>query len=100
VGPENDKIDASQITRLCAEDWGWYKTVTTNLSRVIEFAARVTRGDEQAIVVERAQRIKRGIEGAPKSLRWQTRARIGESVRWYETPISSSPVARHDQPRG
>jgi hypothetical protein len=96
VGPENEKIDASQITRLCADDWGWYKTVTMNLDRVEEYAARVTKGDEQAIVVERARRIKQSIKGAPKSLRWQTRARIGESVRWYETPISPSLTARPD----
>ena len=26
------------------------------------------------------------IEAAPKSIGWRTRARVGERVRWYETP--------------
>jgi hypothetical protein len=28
----------------------------------------------------------RAIEAAPKSLGWKARARVGERVRWYETP--------------
>ncbi len=100
VGPEQDKIDASQLTRLCADDWGWYKTVTTNLTRLEQSAPGIIEPAEQAIVVERAKRIKNTIETAPKSLRWLTRARIGESVRWYETPITGSGPARPDLAMG
>lgn len=100
VGTEADKIDASQITRLCADDWGWHKTVTTNLARLEQFAPGIIAPAGQAIVLERAKRIKNTIETAPKSLRWQTRARIGESVRWYETPITGSAPARPDLAMG
>ncbi len=100
VGPEKDKIDASQITRLCADDWGWYKTVMLNLERVEKAAGNVIPPAEQPTFVARVNRIKQAIDSAPKSLRWQTRARIGESVRWYETPITLNGPARPDLAMG
>jgi hypothetical protein len=86
MGVEKSKLDVSQITRPCSEHWGWYKTVTMNLDRVVSFAGNVLPAGEQATLVGRAQRIRKTIEGAPKSLRWQTRARLGESMRWYDMP--------------
>ncbi len=100
VGREGGKIDASEITRLCAEDWGWFKTVSTNLDRVLLFAASVLKPAENAVVHERAQRLKKSITNAPKSLRWQTRARLGESVRWYETPIPINSGSRPEMAIG
>lgn len=91
VGPEKDKIDAAYITRLCADDWGWYKTLTTNLDRAGVFAYATLTPADRAIIDERVQRLKQSIDHAPKSLRWQTRARIGETMRWYETPQVFSP---------
>ncbi|MGE5262539.1 MAG: hypothetical protein ACM3S0_04090, partial [Acidobacteriota bacterium] len=96
VGSEKGKIDASQITRLCAEDWGWYKTVSINLERITALAPTWLGPEDGTVVVERAQRLRQSIVNAPKSLRWQTRARLGESVRWYETPIAGNPSARPD----
>lgn len=100
VGREKGKIDASQITRLCAEDWGWYKTVTINLERITALAPTWLGPEDGTVVVERAQRLRQSIVNAPKSLRWQTRARLGESVRWYETPIAGNPSARPDMAIG
>ncbi len=88
VGPEEEKIDASEVTRVCADDWGWYKTVTTNLDQLVTFAPTALSPSESDTVIDRVQRLRQSIDGAPKSLRWQTRARIGETMRWYETPLS------------
>lgn len=96
VGYEKEKIDAAEITRLCADDWGWHKTVLLNLDRVDQFAKTMLVSPEQATVVERAQRLKKSIEDAPKSLRWQTRARLGEGVRWYEIPLTPGQSIRPD----
>jgi hypothetical protein len=82
------KIDASAIARLCADDWGWYRTVTMNLQRVMAFAVTTITTDDKAIVVERAEQIRQAIESAPKSIRWQARARLGDNVRWYELPTT------------
>jgi predicted regulator of Ras-like GTPase activity (Roadblock/LC7/MglB family) len=86
TGDEKEKIDAAQITRLCADDWGWYRTVTLNLDRLQAFAPRELSPSEETRVVDRIRRLKQSIESAPKSFRWQTRARLGDGVRWYETP--------------
>ncbi len=86
AGHEKDKIDAAQITRLCADDWGWYRTVTMNLDRLQAFAPRELSPSEETRIVDRIRRLGQSIEGAPKSFRWQTRARLGDGVRWYETP--------------
>jgi predicted regulator of Ras-like GTPase activity (Roadblock/LC7/MglB family) len=85
-GPgESEKIDTTRILDLCTNDWGWYKTVTINLEKSIALAESYL-GDEATVFLERARSLLQMIEEAPKSGRWQLRARIGESVRWYETP--------------
>ena len=91
---ESGTIDASRIAKLCAEHWGWYKTVMMNLQRVMAFAVKSTASDEKTIIVERAGQIIQAIENTPKGLGWQARARLGESVRWYDTP--SATPALHD----
>jgi hypothetical protein len=94
--PEKESINATQISRLCADDWGWYKTVMANLDRLIEYAENNLAPAAREVLATRAGQLRSGIEGAPKSLRWLARARIGESVRWYETPVTVSQSARPD----
>lgn len=100
VGSEPEKIDASQITRLCAEDWGWFKTVSMNLDRVTAFAAAALVAPDRNIVTSRVARLKQNVDRAPKTLRWQTRARIGETVKWHETPVRPSDSVRPDMAFG
>jgi predicted regulator of Ras-like GTPase activity (Roadblock/LC7/MglB family) len=100
VGPEPDRIDAAQITQQCAEDWGWFKTVSLNLDRAAAFAAHALAAPDASIVTDRLSRLKQSIDRAPKSLRWQTRARLGETVKWYETPIQPSAAVRPDMAFG
>lgn len=83
---EPGKIDVSFIARLCGDDWGWYRTLTMNLQRVMAFAVKTMASDDKVIIVERASQIRQAVEDAPKSLRWQARARLGDNVRWYDVP--------------
>ncbi|MBI5304305.1 MAG: hypothetical protein HY868_19385 [Chloroflexi bacterium] len=85
--PEKDKIDSSLITQLCTEDWGWYKTVTKNLDLLIAYAEQKLVQIHRDRVIDQARRLRSGIQVTPKSLRWQTRASLGETIRWYATPI-------------
>lgn len=84
VDPE--KIDTAFIVNLCSDDWGWYKTVTMNIERAVSLAEDLLGEQEREVFLARIGRLKQMIEGSPKSLRWQLRARIGESARWYEVP--------------
>jgi hypothetical protein len=83
-------IGLKRIVPIVANDWGWWRTVTLNLHRITALAG----GDGRTLVppggeynaVEQLGTLSKAIEAAPKSLRWKARAKVGERVRWYETP--------------
>jgi predicted regulator of Ras-like GTPase activity (Roadblock/LC7/MglB family) len=90
---EKGKIDSLWISRLCSQDWGWYKTVTMNLERLREYAEDTLNPVQQDRIVQRVLHLKSNIDATPKSLRWLTRARLGTTVRWYETPLNLQTIA-------
>jgi len=53
---DDETINSAYIATLLRADWGFWRTAQGT------------------------------IDAAPKSLRWRTRARVGERVRWYELP--------------
>ncbi len=89
-GDEPGTIGLDRIRGMVGNDWGWWRTVTLNLDRIIALAS----GDNQGLVpaggkhdaVGQLGALSRAVETAPKSLRWKARAKVGERVRWYETP--------------
>lgn len=94
-GEQPEAVDLRVIAGLCAEDWGWYRTVTMNLERV-DWLVAGWEDPERSRVRERLGRLRQAIEAAPKSLGWQVRARVGEAVRWYQTPIRVEEGPRPD----
>jgi predicted regulator of Ras-like GTPase activity (Roadblock/LC7/MglB family) len=85
-GADPEKVDASFIASICGDDWGWYKTVTMNIEKSIDLADSFLAEKEKEACLSRARQLREIIESAPKSLRWQARARIGEARRWYDLP--------------
>ena len=92
--PGKHAIDMRQISQLCADDWGWYKTVTLNLDRMTQYAQAHLLPIHQQKIERQARQLRSTIEATPKSLRWQARAPLGESIRWYETPIEMGVLTR------
>ena len=77
-------INRRHIGRLCADDWGLFYDVATNLARVGEGAATFALSDEQAARVRiGVARLIAAIDGAPKSVRWRLRARVGTRKSWH-----------------
>lgn len=75
------------IVKTCSEDWGPYKTVTTNLSKVGGFAENLPLSeDDKDLLRNRIRDLQDDIDSAEKPLKWKMRAKIGEKVRWYELP--------------
>ena len=75
------------ITRICAEDWGLWKTVTLSLRKVQEFCdAYDLEAAAKLTIIERLNVLRTALEHAPKSLKWKMRAAIGERVQWYDLP--------------
>ncbi len=89
-GDEPGTIGLDRIRPIIGNDWGWWRTVTLNLNRIIALAG----GDGQRLVpaggkhdaIEQLAVLSKAIETAPKSLRWKARAKVGDRVRWYEMP--------------
>jgi hypothetical protein len=88
LGPGSDSIDADRMAQLLAADWGLWRTVTQSLERIRAKAAAgvvpapALAGDVQ----DRVDELSRRIDAAKKSLKWRTRARVGDRVQWYEEP--------------
>ena len=81
-----DTIDPRFIAQLCSGDWGWYKTLTMNIDKMIDLAPDYLDEKEKEAVVERLARLRQVIEEAPKSMKWKMRAKVGEKKRWYDLP--------------
>jgi len=79
-------VDVHRITSLCASDWGLCHTVQRNLGLARDLGARRRPAAADFEPVEQVAILFAAIEDAPKTLGWRSRARIGERVRWYETP--------------
>jgi hypothetical protein len=81
-----DAIDRRRILALVTADWGLCHTIERNLRAAVEEA----RGRGSVVAsfdpIAQVDALLGSIAAAPKSLGWQARARIGERVRWYETP--------------
>jgi hypothetical protein len=82
---EEEMINQSRLASLCAQDWGLWKTVTTNLRKVKDFAAtRQGLEDRDRTDVQlKIDKLLASIDAAPKSRRWSLRAKIGEKKKWY-----------------
>jgi hypothetical protein len=89
-GDEPATIGLDRIRLIVGNDWGWWRTVTLNLDRIIALASddhsKLLPEGGKHRAVEQLGVLGQAIERAPKSLRWKARARVGERVRWYEVP--------------
>jgi len=84
AGPKS--IDTAYIVDIMRQDWGFYHTVTTNLTRVPEFLGEfpsMTAAD-QDVVAARIGELLKVLDEAPKTLGWKMRAKVGTRRRWYQ----------------
>jgi hypothetical protein len=80
-----DVIDIDRIARLCAEEWGLWRTLTMNLEKVAAFAERYPQLDDpqRRRVGDAAAALKRAIDASPKPLSWRMRDRVGDRRQWW-----------------
>ncbi len=83
---DEETINAGVISRLLANDWGYWRTVTGNLNLVHELTAKYPQltDEDRRVVRERIDQLNKSIEAAPKTMRWKVRSSIGERVKWYK----------------
>ncbi len=86
-------INGQYLAQLCAADWGTYKTFTINIANILNALAQYDlEAEDRQIVRNQLQNLSKMIEGAPKSIRWKARARVGEKKRWYELPEADKKI--------
>ena len=81
-----ETINSRIVVGLCANDWGFWRTVTGNLKLTdtyLDKYAQLTAEDRQ-VVRQRIAELLGCIEAAPKSSKWKLRGKIGERVKWYK----------------
>jgi hypothetical protein len=80
-----DTVDVERIARLCADDWGWWRTLTQNLEKVRTLAASYSQLDsaQRARVAESATTLKARIDAVPKTMTWRMRDRVGDRRQWW-----------------
>ena len=61
--------------------------LTDNLAKVGQRLPAAGLSDEQAgLVARRVEQVTEVLAGAPKTLKWRARAKIGRRVPWYDLP--------------
>jgi hypothetical protein len=84
---DDEAINSSVVADALSSDWGFWRTASGTVE-----AARSGLGssglspEEKQTIDARLVALWNAVEREPKSLRWKSRARIGERSRWYEEP--------------
>jgi hypothetical protein len=81
-----DGIDRRRLLRLAGADWGLCHTIERNLAKAADEVRRRGVVESRFDPIAQVGSLLAAIASAPKSLGWQARARVGERMRWYETP--------------
>jgi len=82
---DKDAINVTYLSKLLANDWGFYYTIVTNLKKLREYVTECPglSADDRAVIETKVNAIDDAIEREPKTLRWKMRAKIGTSRKWY-----------------
>jgi hypothetical protein len=96
-------INVPRILSFTSNDWGWWRTVSGNLTTLDQYLAVELTPEDLDLANGRAVLFDPGaqvaalravIDEAPKSTRWKLRARVGERAPWYNDPEEMGHDAR------
>lgn len=79
-------ISLPRLRSVLGADWGFCHTVERNLGKVEALYGEEAVPGASLQVSDQLEQLRRTIASAPKSMAWRMRSRVGERVRWYETP--------------
>jgi len=82
---EEETVNVAYLAKVCSDDWGLWKTATTNLDKVKSFiqSYEILNGEDRNDISSKIETLQKTIHGNPKSFRWKLRARIGERQQWH-----------------
>ena len=82
-------IDPDRFGSVVAGDWGWWRTVTGSLGKLpglLSSQPGLAPPYPRYDPLKQAEQLLEIAETVPKGLKWKTRAKVGDRVRWYELP--------------
>jgi hypothetical protein len=82
---DRERIDTSYIADVLADDWGFWYDAVNNLKRISDYADQfelIGKG-ERTGVKNRISRLVGVIDEAPKTGKWERRAKKGTKKKWY-----------------
>lgn len=93
IGERDEKnlFNAGYIATLLSKDWGFWYTVTTNLTGIRD-RTRTSSSlihDEKERVISRAERLLAYINQETKTTTWKLRSIIGSRKKWYQ-PVETT----------
>lgn len=81
---DEDTINGTHIAKLCAAEWGLWRTTSMNLEKVRDYLPHVDLAQEdKQVVSHRVAELLSTMDDYPKGTKWKLRARVGDKVRWY-----------------
>ena len=81
-----DAISLARVRSVHGRDWGFCHTVQRNAQKVAALWSQEPLPGATHDVAAQVVTLQQAIEDAPKSRAWKLRSRVGERIRWYETP--------------
>lgn len=81
---DDDAINGTYLAALLSQDWGLYRTMQMNTSKIRETAKGLAVATDT--VNQRLDELWARTEAHPKSLKWRLRAKVGDRMSWYELP--------------
>lgn len=80
---DDASIDLLHIAAVCADDWGLYQDLKTNLDIALAMVDDYGLTEsQQNRVYARLAAIRESVKNATKTIRWRLRATVGERVAW------------------
>jgi hypothetical protein len=82
---DNETINKNYLATLFAREWGWWRTGTMNLDKIMHFVDGCDQltDEDKNDVHGKIDALREAIEAEPKSRKWRRRAKIGDKRKWY-----------------
>jgi hypothetical protein len=78
-------ITRERLTKIVGADWGWFTTVSDNLTKVDARLQTIGLNEaETQTISQRLTQLHDIMASAPKTLKWRARAQIGRRLPWYD----------------
>ena len=83
---EVDGVSLPRLRSVLGKDWGFCHTFERNARKVAELSSQDPVPGAARDVGDQVRLLLQAVDDAPKSRAWRLRSRVGERLRWYETP--------------